>query len=61
MTDIANDDGPFYLAHVLDLRSRGVPGFAMGEYHDAALAKYVECDATPAAGRATKTRRPGTV
>ena len=32
-----------------------------GEYHDAALAKYVECDASAAAGRATETRRPGTV
>lgn len=38
LTEVVNDEGPFYLATVLDLHSRRVVGFAMGARHDAALA-----------------------
>jgi putative transposase len=38
LTEIPNDEGPFYLASVLDLHSRRVVGFAMGAHHDAELA-----------------------
>lgn len=50
LTDIPNDEGPFYLAHVLDLHSRRVPGFAMGEHHDAALARAALCMAVAVRG-----------
>ena len=39
LTELPNDEGRFYLADVLDLHSRRCVGFAMGEHHDAALAK----------------------
>lgn len=38
LTEIPNEEGPFYLAAVLDLHSRRAVGFAMGAHHDAALA-----------------------
>jgi transposase InsO family protein len=38
LTEIPNDEGPFYLASVLDLHSRRVVGFALGAHHDAELA-----------------------
>jgi putative transposase len=38
LTEIPTDEGKLYLATVEDLCSRRVPGFAIGEYHDAALA-----------------------
>lgn len=38
LTELPTDEGKLYLASVLDLASRRVAGFAMGEHHDAALA-----------------------
>ncbi|MDP9442346.1 MAG: IS3 family transposase, partial [Actinomycetota bacterium] len=38
LTEIPTDEGKLYLATVEDLASRRVPGFAIGEHHDAALA-----------------------
>jgi putative transposase len=37
-TEIATGEGKLYLASVLDMASRRVLGFALGEHHDAALA-----------------------
>jgi putative transposase len=39
LTDVPNAEGPLYLAAVEDLFSRRVPGFAMSEHPDAALAR----------------------
>jgi transposase InsO family protein len=39
LTEIPTDEGKLYLATVLDLGSRRVPGFALGEHHDSPLAK----------------------
>jgi transposase InsO family protein len=36
-TEIKTGEGKLYLASVLDMASRRVPGFALGEHHDAAL------------------------
>ena len=38
LTEIPCEQGPFYLATVLDLHSRRAVGFALGAHHDAALA-----------------------
>jgi transposase InsO family protein len=38
LTEIPTDEGKLYLAIVEDLASRRLPGFALGEHHDAALA-----------------------
>lgn len=38
LTEIPTDEGKLYLAVVEDLASRRVPGFALGEHHDAELA-----------------------
>jgi putative transposase len=38
LTEIPNDEGPFYLASVLDLHSRRAVGYAMDAHHDARLA-----------------------
>jgi putative transposase len=38
LTEIPTDEGTLYLASVEDLASRRVPGFAIGEHHDARLA-----------------------
>jgi putative transposase len=38
LTEIPNDEGPFYLAVVLDLHSRRVVGYALDAHHDAQLA-----------------------
>jgi transposase InsO family protein len=43
LTEIPTDEGKLYLATVLDLGSRRLPGFAMGDHHDAALAKAALC------------------
>ncbi len=37
-TEIPTDEGKLYLASVLDMASRRVAGFAVGEHHDAQLA-----------------------
>lgn len=38
LTEIPTDEGKLYLASVLDLAARRIPGFAISEHHDAALA-----------------------
>jgi transposase InsO family protein len=43
LAEIPTAEGKFYLATVLDLASRRLPGFALGEHHDAALAKAALC------------------
>jgi transposase InsO family protein len=37
-TELPTDEGKLYLASVLDVASHRVPGFAIGEHHDAELA-----------------------
>jgi putative transposase len=39
LTEIPTGEGKLYLASVLDLAARRIPGFAMGEHHDAELAR----------------------
>ncbi len=39
LTEIPTEEGKLYLASVLDLASRRMAGFAMGEHHDARLAR----------------------
>ncbi len=50
LTEIPTDDGKLYLATVEDLASRRLPGFAIGEHHDAALAKAALCMAAAVRG-----------
>jgi putative transposase len=50
LTDIPNDEGALYLAAVTDLHSRRVVGFALGEHHDARLAKAALCMAIAVRG-----------
>jgi len=50
LTEIPTDEGKLYLATVLDLASRRLPGFAMGDHHDAALAKAALCMAAAVRG-----------
>jgi putative transposase len=50
LTDIPNDEGPLYLASVLDLHSRRCVGFAMGGHHDAELARAALCMAIAVRG-----------
>ena len=38
LTEVPTDEGKLYLAHVEDLASRRLPGFALSEHHDAPLA-----------------------
>jgi putative transposase len=38
LTEILTDEGKLYLAHVEDLASRRIPGFALSEHHDADVA-----------------------
>ena len=38
LTEVPTDEGKLYLAHVEDLASRRIPGFAFSEHHDAPLA-----------------------
>jgi putative transposase len=38
LTEIPTDEGKLFLASVLDLAARRIPGFALGEHHDAELA-----------------------
>lgn len=39
LTEIPTDEGKLYLATVEDLASRRLPGFALSEHHDSAVAK----------------------
>jgi transposase InsO family protein len=50
LTEIPTDEGKLYLATVLDLASRRLPGFALGEHHDAALARAALCMAAAVRG-----------
>ncbi|HET8658501.1 MAG TPA: IS3 family transposase [Micromonosporaceae bacterium] len=50
LTEITVDEGPCYLASVLDLYSRRVVGFALGARHDSALAKAALCMAVAVRG-----------
>jgi putative transposase len=50
LTEIPNDEGRLYCAHVLDLHSRRIVGFALGERHDPALAKAALCMAVAVRG-----------
>ncbi|MFA9565856.1 MAG: IS3 family transposase [Acidimicrobiales bacterium] len=50
LTEIPTDEGKLYLATVEDLASRRLPGFAMGEHHDAALARAALCMAAAVRG-----------
>lgn len=50
LTEIPTDEGRLYLATVLDLASRRLPGFALGERHDAPLARAALCMAAAVRG-----------
>ncbi len=50
LTEIPTGEGKLYLAIVEDLASRRLPGFSMGEHHDAALAKAALCMAAAVRG-----------
>jgi putative transposase len=50
LTEIPTDEGKLYLATVLDLASRRLPGFAMSEHHDSTLAKAALCMAAAVRG-----------
>ena len=50
LTEIPTDEGKLYLATVLDLASRRLPGFAVSEHHDSALAKAALCMAAAVRG-----------
>jgi putative transposase len=39
LTEIPTDEGNLYLASALDMASRRIAGFALGEHHDAELAR----------------------
>jgi transposase InsO family protein len=50
LTEIPTDEGKLYLATVLDLASRRLPGFALGDQHDAPLARAALCMAAAVRG-----------
>jgi transposase InsO family protein len=50
LTEIPTDEGKLYLATVEDLASRRLPGFAIGEHHDADLARAALCMAAAVRG-----------
>jgi transposase InsO family protein len=50
LTEIPTDEGKLYLATVLDLGSRRLAGFALGEHHDSPLAKAALCMAAAVRG-----------
>ena len=50
LTAIPTDEGKLYLATVLDLGSRRLPGFAISEHHDSAVAKAALCMAAAVRG-----------
>jgi transposase InsO family protein len=50
LTEVPTDEGKLYLATVLDLASRRLPGFALSEHHDSALAKAALCMAAAVRG-----------
>ncbi len=50
LTEIPTGEGKLYRAIVEDLASKRLPGFAIGEHHDAALAKAALCMAAATRG-----------
>lgn len=50
LTEIPTDEGKLYLAIVLDLGSRRLPGFAMSDHHDSAVARAALCMAAAVRG-----------
>jgi len=50
LTELPTDEGKLYLATVEDLASRRLSGFAIGEHHDAPLAKAALCMAAAIRG-----------
>ena len=50
LTEIPTDEGKLFLATVEDLASRRLAGFAIGEHHDAALARAALCMAAATRG-----------
>jgi putative transposase len=50
LTEIPTEEGKLYLAIVEDLASRRLAGFAIGEHHDAPLAKAALCMAAAVRG-----------
>jgi putative transposase len=50
LTEIPTDEGKLYLATVEDLASRRLPGFAMSEHHDSAVATAALCMAAAVRG-----------
>lgn len=50
LTEIPTDEAKLYLATVLDLGSRRLPGFALSEHHDSAVAKAALCMAAAVRG-----------
>jgi transposase InsO family protein len=50
LTEVPTEEGKLYLATVEDLASRRLPGFAMSDHHDAALAKAALCTAVAVRG-----------
>jgi transposase InsO family protein len=50
LTEIPTEEGKLYLATVLDLASRRLAGFALGDHHDSALAKAALCMAAAVRG-----------
>jgi transposase InsO family protein len=50
LTEIPTEEGKLYLATVLDLASRRLPGFAVSEHHDSAVAKAALCMAAAVRG-----------
>jgi putative transposase len=50
LTEIPTDEGKLYLATVLDLGSRRLPGFALSDHHDSAVAKAALCMAAAVRG-----------
>ncbi|HSF85432.1 MAG TPA: IS3 family transposase [Acidimicrobiia bacterium] len=50
LTEIPTGEGKLYLATVLDLGSRRLLGFALGEHHDSQLAKAALCMAAAVRG-----------
>lgn len=50
LTEIPTDEGKLYLATVIDLASRRLPGFAMSDHHDSAVAKAALCMAAAVRG-----------
>src|SRR5581483_7358523 len=50
LTEIPTEEGKLYLATIEDLASRRMAGFAIGEHHDAALAKAALCMAAATRG-----------